>query len=163
YQNGFKGGDLVVDTQIARNILTYLIAEAIETLLRSRGLTAKPLSYSRRKIWFPAESLIRANKHNLSEPGRRRVPISLVGSLHHRKKEYTWHFAVQPTIDLHVHHGLLLNPKVLLAKPYVTARGEKPILVDDLKALKKVNWWNKEWRQKLLALIQWLSNGSNEI
>ena len=41
---------------------------------------------------------------------------------------------------------------------------EKPLLlVDEKKVLKKLGWWNKEWRQRLVAFTAWLSEGQDAI
>ncbi len=152
-----------IDQQTARNIATYLLARSVEEFLFYKGLCYKQLRYSSRRIWFPAYGLIDKNKHSISEPGRRKAPASFVGTLSHYGKRYIWHFGVQPVIDLHTHSGMLISPKAILTEPYRSDRGDKPIPIDNKKALKKLSWWNKEWRTKLLAFAAWLAGNQETI
>lgn len=159
-----KGGHEVagIIPQIARNIVTFLVASALEKFLEDKGLNKKPARWSRRKTWYPVNELINKNKHSITEPGRRRVPIQLTGTVRLRK-QYMWHFGVQPIIDLYTLSGVLLSPRAVLTLPYKSHKNETPVLVDEKKALKKLNWWNKEWRQKLIAFSEWLSEGQDTI
>jgi hypothetical protein len=117
---------------------------------------------SRRKIWYPAHSLVKNNKHSISESGERKMPVWLVGKVSHFRRTYVWHFGVQPTIDLRVHSGILLSPKAIISAPYRSDRGEKPVPLNEMRVLKKLNWWNKDWRTKLLAFAAWLAD-NNEV
>lgn len=159
-----KGGHEAVGVipQIARNIVTFLVASALEKFLENKGLHKKTVRWSRRKTWYPVNGLLSKNKHSITEPGRRRVPIQLTGTVRFRK-QYIWHFGVQPIIDLYTLCGVILSPRVVLTLPYKSHRGERPVPVDEKKALKKLNWWNKEWRQKLTAFSAWLSKGQETI
>src|SRR5690606_11140755 len=98
-----------------------------------------------------------------AEPGRKAVPIQLVGSVKHRRKTYRWHFGIFPSVDLRLHGGIILSPKAIISPRYDGKAGERPVPIDDRKVLKSLNWWNKEWRQKLLAMLSWLSDGKPEI
>ena len=149
--------------QIAKNIGTFLIASSLEHHLGQKGLHKKELKRSRRKIWFPPDKLIPKNKMIVTEPGRRKSHVSLIGSLKYYRKRYIWHFGVQPSVDLHTHFGILFSPKAILSPPYKIDNDETPTPVDEKKALKKLGWWNKQWRQKLLAFTAWLSDSQEVI
>ncbi len=155
--------DAGIPAKTAQNVMTYLVASALENLLAGRGLSHKELRSSRRRIWFPAYGLVRGNKHNVAEPGRRKAPAWFVGSVSYRKKKYIWHFGVQPAVDLHTHKGVLLSPKAILTGPYRSDRGEKPFPIDHKKALKQLRWWNREWRTKTLAFLAWLAGDEDVI
>jgi hypothetical protein len=167
--SGHKGAGIAPD--IARNIVTYLVGQAWDGFMISKNLLAKPMSRSNRSIWYLREGQLPNNRARITEPGRRTVPIQLVGTVQHFKKAYRWHFGIYPTVDLRVHSGIILSPKALLSLPRKRSElgtalddAEKaPFLVDDKKALKALNWWNKGWRQRLLAMISWLSDGQPEI
>lgn len=148
---------------IARNIVTYLVGEAWDALLVAKDLSVKAVGRSKRAIWYVRDGLIPGNKASVLEPGRRKTPIHLVGSVRHYRKTYRWHFGVFPTVDLRVHHGIILTPKIIIASRYNAANGELPVPIDDKKVLKAISWWNREWRQKLLAFLSWLSAGEPEI
>ncbi len=62
-----------------------------------------------------------------------------------------------------MHDGIVLSPKAVITPSYDPAKGEEPVPVDERRVLKKLGWWNKEWRQKLLAILVWLSGGGSEI
>lgn len=163
--------DAGIAPDIARNIVTYLVGQAWDGFMACKNLLAKPLSRSNRSIWYLREGQLPNNRARITEPGKRTVPIQLVGTVQHFKKTYRWHFGIYPTVDLRVHNGVILSPKALLSLPRKRSElgaaldeaNKAPFLVDDKKALKALNWWNKEWRQRLLAMISWLSDGQPEI
>jgi hypothetical protein len=93
----------------------------------------------------------------------RPVSIKLVGKIRHYRKSYVWHFGWFSSVDLRVHGGIILSPKAVLSPPYNGGAGEAPVPIDNKKALKALGWWNREWRQKLLAMLSWLSDGGTEI
>lgn len=152
----------LIEALAARNTCTYFVASALEDYLSGKGLRSKSSTYTRKKLWYPADELLPNNRVSLSEPQKRTVPIHLVGRLSHYNKRYVWHFGVQPTIDLHTHFAVIFSPRAAISVPYKTSEEQHPVLVDDKRALKQLGWWNKEWRQKLLAFLAWLS-GQSEI
>ncbi len=152
-----------IQPQAARNAITYLVAMSLEQFLAEKGLSYKPLRYSNKKIWFPADSLVKSNNYSFLEPGGRRARVRLVGRKTYRRKEYYWHFGVQPVVDLYAHCGILLSPKLILTEPYRSDKGEKPFPIDHKKAAKTIKWWNKEWRSKILALSTWLASDEETI
>lgn len=160
-QSGLSRLEISSDT--AKNIATYLIASAFENLLQTKKLSSKTVGLSRRKIWFPAHKLIKNNKHSISESGDRKMPVWFVGRVTHFRKPYTWHFGVQPTTDLRVHSGIILSPKAIISAPYQSERGEMPIPLDEKRVLKKLNWWNKDWRTKIIAFAAWLADDNETI
>jgi hypothetical protein len=159
-----------VVSDIARNITTYLVGQAWDAFMASKNLLAKPMR-SKRSIWYLNEGHLPKNRSGVAEPGKRTVSVQLVGTVQHFKKTYRWHFGLYPTVDLRVHNGIILSPKALLSLPRKRSElgavlddtKSAPFLVDDKKALKALNWWNKEWRQRLLAMVSWISEGQPEI
>ncbi len=149
---------LGIAPETARNILTYLIASALEKYLGDRDLSHKAPGRGPRKIWYPASGLIRNNRHSICEPGKRKAPVTFVGERKHFKKTYFWHFGILPVIDLHTHNGIILNPKAVITLPYKSAEGEKPKPIDDKKVLKKLGWWNDDWRRRILGISAWLAD-----
>lgn len=156
--------DLGILPQTAQNITTYLVAAAFEKFLATRKLCSKTLSYTRRKIWYPPRGLIgRNNTYSFAEPGQRKAPVWFVSEIKHFTKPYVWHFGVQPSVDLRIHQGIVLSPKAIIAKPYRPERGEAPIPLDEKRVLKKLGWWNNDWRRKVLAFAAWLAEDTDEI
>lgn len=148
---------LGLEPRTARDIVTFLVAASFEAFLAAKGLESKKTGRSRRMIWYPAYGTVEKNKHSIAEPGSRKSPVSFVGKLTHYRKPYVWHFGVQPIVDLHTHIGIVFSPRAVISKPYHSDRGDKPYPIDDKKALKKLGWWNNEWRRKLLGFAAWLA------
>lgn len=148
---------------IARNILTYLVSEAWNGFMGSKNLSPKQVGRGKRTIWFARDGLIPNNRASLAEPGKRKVSIHLVGSVKHYRKSYKWHFGLLPSVNLDLNEGIVLTPKAVISPRYNAQDGELPNPIDNKKVLKKLNWWNKEWRQKFLAILSWLSEGQPEI
>lgn len=154
---------LNIESHTARNIVTYLLATAFEKYLEDRGLRSKSNGRSPRKIWYPPNGLISNNNHSISELGARKSPVWFVGEVSHNRKKYIWHFGIRPAVDLHIHQGILFNPKVILSKPYRGDRGEAPIPVDEKKAVKKLGWQNRKWRRKILGMAACLADDQTSI
>jgi len=152
-----------IPTKTAQNVITYLVASGLESYLAARGLLHKEVRATRRKIWFPAYGLVPGNKHSIAEAGRRKAPAYFVGKVSYRRKDYVWHFGVQPAVDLHTHNGILFSPKAVLTEPYRSDRGDRPYPIDNKKVLKQLGWWNKEWRTKTLAFLSWLAHDEGVI
>lgn len=167
--SGHNEAGIAPDT--ARNITTYLVGQAWDGFMASKNLLAKSQRRSNRSIWYLRDGQLPKNKAGVAEPGKRAVSVQLVGTVRHFRKTYRWHFGIYPAVDLRVHEGIILSPKAVLSLPHKRSElgatldntQSAPFLVDDKKALKALNWWNKEWRQKLLAMIAWLSEGCPEI
>lgn len=152
-----------ISPDIAHNIVTYLIAQAWHSFMASKGLSGKTVARTNRTIWYVRDGLILNNRISLAEPSKRKVSLQLVGSVKHYRSEYLWHFGVLPTVDLRIHNGIILSPKAVISLPYNTAEGELPTPIDDKRVRRKLGWWNREWRQKLLAMLSWLSDEQSEI
>ncbi len=140
-------------------MLTYFIAASLEKLLTDKGLSNKALSYSRRKIWFADHGLLRI--YSFDGPDGRKARIHMGGKITSLRRLYAWHFAIQPAVDLRIHYGVVLSPKAIISKPYRI--GEKPYPLDEKRALRKLNWWNHEWRTKLAAFVHWIADGKETI
>jgi hypothetical protein len=160
-ESGLAQLEIASDT--AKNITTYLVASSFEHFLQAKKLNSKAVGLSRRKIWFPAHGLIKNNKHSISETGLRKTPVWFVGKVTHFRKPYVWHFGIQPTTDLRVHSGIVLSPKAIITAPYRSDRGEKPVPLDEKRVLKKLGWWNKDWRTKVVAFAAWLADDKEMI
>jgi hypothetical protein len=150
-------------TEIACNIVTYLVGQAWDAFLAGKDLSAKKVGRNRRAIRYPRDGLIPNNRAGVIEPGKRKVSIQLIGSVKHYRKTYRWHFGVLPDVDLRVHHGIILTPKIVVTPRYNVAENEIPVPIDDKKVLRAISWWNQEWRQKMLAFLAWLSGGEPAI
>lgn len=151
--------ELEIVPTTAKNMLTYLVAASLEKFLTDKGLLSKALSYSRRKIWFADHGLLRI--HSIVGVDGNKTRFHLGGKVTSRGRPYAWHFAIQPAVDLRVHEGIVLSPKAIISKPYRI--GEQPFPLDEKRALKKLNWWNHEWRTKLAAFIHWVADGQDAI
>lgn len=158
---GHEGSGVIPD--VAHNILTYLMSEAWDAFMASKELSSRELGRNRRTLWYIGDGLIPHNRTSLTEPGKRKVPIQLVGSVKHYRKTYRWHAGVLATVDLRVHSGIVLSPKVVISPRYKSDDGELPVPIDDRKVQKKLGWWNQQWRQKLLAMLFWLADEQPEI
>ena len=80
-----------VPPEIAQNIVTFLVGKAWDGFMGARGLSSKQVGRRKRYVWFVRDALLQNNKVSVSEPGKRRVSIKLVGSFTHFRKNYKWH------------------------------------------------------------------------
>lgn len=151
----------------ARNIVTDLAHQAWESTVTSRGLQEFELA-SGLKAWFFTKGELPKDRATLTMPGRRKTYRQLVGLKSRRKADGTkvrdgfWHYAVSASVQLFPKPRLVIRHHVIFTddgvKPWTNAGRMH-------RARRRVckNWWNPEWRDRLLAFITWFADGKREI
>jgi len=151
----------------ARNMLTDIAHQAWGEELRRRGLQEFELSSGMNCYFFRKGALAR-DRATITLPGRRKTYRQLVGTKSRRKADGTkvadgfWHYAVSASAQLFPMPRLVIRHHVIFtddgSRPWSNA-GQMH------RARRRVckNWWNREWRGRLLAFFAWLSNQQREI
>lgn len=151
----------------ARNIVTDIAHQAWEAAMVARGLQQFELA-SGLKAWFFERGHLPKDRATLMLPGRRKTYRQLVGLKSRRNADGTkvqdgfWHYAVSASTQLFPQPRLVIRHHVIF-----TNDGRKPWtnMGRMHRARRRVckNWWNPEWRDRLLAFFTWLSDGHRDI
>ena len=151
----------------ARNMLTDIAHQAWGEELKRRGLQEFELA-SGMSCYFFKKGALPKDRATLALPGRRKTFRQLVGTKSRRKADGTkvadgfWHYAVSASAQLFPKPRLVIRHHVIFtddgSKPWSNAGRMH-------RARRRVckNWWNPEWRDRLLAFFAWLSNQQREI
>lgn len=158
---------LQIEALDALNIVSDLLRQAWESEMRRQGLSSYELA-SGLRAWFFHEGHLEKNKAFFTALGGRRAYRQLVGRKSKKlpdgkwEPDGYWHFAISASIQL------LPFPRMALRHHVVfTDDGAKPWRTADRmhKARRSVckQWWNAEWRDRLLATCAQLGGGATEL
>lgn len=138
----------------ARHIMYSLLREAWEQVLDGRSIRQYTLSGDRRCDYFPS-GFTTDNDNKVQFEG---VAGQTYRKLSGKRKESRWHFGISMKV--------LLDPLPAFRLRYhVLYSDDGKNIWDSDKKLHKTrrshckNWWNPEWRDRLLAAMSWLSEG----
>jgi hypothetical protein len=156
----------VIDTKQARNAMTHLLREGWLRMVRGRGLAIHELANNAWSFYFIKDQV----------PNDRLDFIGVDGLPAHR---YVMGYKTMRSADAekklrHWHFGLSAKPFVYPTMAYgikahvLFSDDGKEIWQSD-KRLHRArmsqckNWWNDDWRDRLLATMHWLSGGRETI
>jgi hypothetical protein len=86
--------------------------------------------------------------------------VKLAGSSK-KKVDYWWHFAIQAKLQIRDDLTLSLKSHVVFSDGKKLWASKQRM--HRARRSKCRNWFNKEWRQKLLASVEWLTGNDSEI
>ncbi|QQS36929.1 MAG: toll/interleukin-1 receptor domain-containing protein [Ignavibacteriales bacterium] len=132
----------------AKNVLTQLLKLAWEKKMKTRGFLEYVLA-NKKKCY--------ALKNNFNETNRI-GRIKLVGTF----RERTWHYALSSFPKYYPEFGLGIKAHILFSNDGEIFINSKKTQHSLRRRVGK-NWWNFHWREKLLAMIEYLSEGNSTI
>jgi TIR domain len=157
---GFAG--LKIEAREARNIYSFLMREAFECWLVTRGLASYSYSDKTRGYWVGPG--LAAGKErvtfdwNNGWTGSRNLTGEVTrGEKLGEKRKIGWHYGVSAYVRLGNDTHIQLTPRVLF-----TERGEiigSPKRMHALRRSIPRSWRNDRWRDLLLAFLYWASEG----
>jgi hypothetical protein len=149
---------LDIAPQDARNKFSDLIRQALEALLKSKGLMGYQLS-GRQQAWWPPIDVAPTTRVAFrwdDLAGLRQIQG------HSAKRQMYWHFGVSVAArTTPIRHVRILSRLIF------TEDGRKPF--DDPAKMHRLRrsfaktWRNPRWRDMLLAFLHWLSDGASTI
>lgn len=168
-QGFIRDGDprLEIEARDALNIVNDLVRQAWEAEMQRQDLTSYELA-SGLLAWFFREGQLEKNKVGFKGAGGKITRRQLVGrkskKLADRKRvpDGFWHYAVSASIQLLPYPRIALRHHVVFtddgAAPWKSAERMH-------KARRSVckNWWNAEWRDRLLAMCARLGGGAHDL
>jgi len=143
----------------ARNHITDLLRVGWERVAKTRGLWRYKMATKHGAMFFPLE-ITRAGKIDYVNLHGKRTYRKVVGEKK-RPKRY-WHFAMSA-------RPLLAPAPVFSLRLHVTFSDNGHTIWDSASKLHSArrsqckNWWNEQWRDRMLATLQFLANGATTI
>lgn len=163
-----KGSEEIsVHFKDASRIVTDMLRQSWEKELTDRKLLHYPMS-SGMKAWFFPDGLLEKNKAKFVRVNGKKTYRQLVGLKSKRLADGTkvrdgfWHYAVSASPQLYPWPHFVVRHHVLF-----TDDGSSPWDNADRmhRARRKVckNWWNPEWRDRLLAFYHWFKADEEQV
>ncbi len=142
-----------------RNAVTYLLSRAWELFGQSRGLSAFKMANGRLAFYFDKRTLPDPDVKFTGVDGRpsRR---QLMGF--RTKGNRHWHFAVSAKPAVHPEPMLTMRAHVLFSNDGVTLWTSDDAMHKARRSQCR-QWWNDDWRDRLLATMTWLSEAASSI
>jgi hypothetical protein len=160
-------GEIPIERRQARNLLTNLLRQAWKLELERRALPIYTLSGGAICCYFTQGMADRDRAFFAGVDGRRAYRQMIGYSTISRRsggessKRY-WHFGIQLKPLLH-------PVLVFAAKPHVLFSSDGQVIWDGPQALHRArrseckNWWNADWRDRILAAMTWLAGDAGEL
>ena len=146
----------------ARNMVSYLLRIGSEDFLSKRGLPDYPMSDRGRVFYFTkglvTDDTIRFIGVDGKETyrnivGYRTVSVNKNGGIRKR----FWHFGVRAKPIVYPLPALIIKTHVIFSDDGYTPWDNKARMHRTRRSQCK-NWWNPEWRDRMLATLYWLSD-----
>jgi hypothetical protein len=142
----------------ARNFVTDLIRQAWETFAAARGLKCHSMAVG--DCWYVPEGLLDKDKVRFRDADGKAKWRAMIGV--RGKRRIRWHYgiSVRPT---------LADPYRLVVRSHaVFSEDTKSLVTDGKRALRLrkwlcKSWWNDDFRDRLLGLLAFLSDGQPTI
>jgi hypothetical protein len=151
----------------ARNIVSSLLRVGWENLLSNRGLPTFSLADKTSVFYFSKGFVADDTIHFLGVDGRKTYR-SVVG---YRKfgagkgvetRQRFWHFGVRAKPIVYPATAFIIKCHVVFSDDGYTPWSDKKRMHNARRSQCK-NWWNPEWRDRLLATLSWLSDENGGI
>lgn len=154
-----------IEPWTARNLVRYLIRQGFGRLANSKGLREYSLSNKRKFYWFP-QGLVDGNKITFALPSGESSWKALVGYRTIKAKEgnvriRNWHFGLEVLPRIGFDRFISVLPHVAFSEngePYESTKRQHSSRRSQCK-----DWYNNDWRDRILATLWHLSGGKDTI
>lgn len=150
-----KHGKNFLNDQAARDAITDLLRQAWENVFKDRGLDSYELANKSKFCFFKKDQL---EKDKIHFPGVNNKPAwrGVVGYQTVGKNRRYWHFGVSAKPVLRKTKYLAVNPHVLFSDDGVNIWRDKDRMHKAKMNLTR-SWWNPHWRDRILAVMNYLA------
>ena len=141
-----------------RDLVTALLREAWEQFAVARGLKKFEMARARPVFYFDLDALPNPNASFISIDGTK-THRGLMGykTLKSGRKRH-WHFAISAKPAVHPRPMLQVRAHVLFSDDGRTI-WSSPGAMHRARRSQCKNWWNDDWRDRVLASLAWLAEG----
>lgn len=154
----FLNGATPIHRSQANRILSHLLRSAWEAEMRKRGLSQYMLANNASCFYFRKGYLPQDKIHFSGLAGktyRQMVGFSTKGPATSPRKEY-WHFGIEAKVLTIPDIRYSIRPHVVFSDEGENVWSDKARLHRARRSACK-DWWNADWRDRILASMQWLA------
>jgi hypothetical protein len=154
-----------LESRTARNLVRYLLRQGFDRFASSKGLKQYSLSNKRKFHWFP-QGLVDGDKITFLLPSGETNWKAVVGYKTIKAREGTtrirnWHFGIEAVPRIGFDRFFSVLPHVVFSENgelYESSRRQHSNRRSQCK-----NWYNNDWRDRILATLWHLSGGNDKI
>ena len=141
--------------------LSQLLRVAWERMMVARGLPGHPLSNRTKSFYFPKDKIKEDRLYFDGVHGKKTYRDVVGYSTRNGRKRY-WHYAVSARPECEPDLHFVIKGHVLFSNDGLTIWKSKDKLAKARRSQCK-KWWNDEWRDRMLAVMAHLADGSGVI
>lgn len=156
-----------IQRQEARNMVSYLFRAGWENFVRFHQLPMYELS-SGAKVFYFTKGLIEDDRLYFTGMDGKETYRNIIGyktmssSGNDDGRRRFWHFGIQSKPIIYPFPAYIIKPHILFSDDGSMVWDNKDRLHRARRSQCK-NWWNAEWRDRILATISWLSRNDGTI
>jgi hypothetical protein len=158
-KGNIKSREIFIDRRQAQIVILYILRVAWQKMMTGRGFSSYALS-DRTSVYYFKKGFSEADKISFKKEKRRGTYRKMVG--HSETKQRFWHFGIRAK-------PILYPLLAYVVKSHVLFSDDGQIIWEDKNRLHKArrsqcrNWWNSDWRDRLLAAMSWLAGDNGRI
>jgi TIR domain len=163
---GHGGLEIKAARQEGRDFISRLLRLGWLGFLKRRELPIYELANDARCFWFKKDFAEHDSVSFIGVEGkkthRNMVGYKTVGTADGKGRKRFWHFGIQAKPMLYPKRAFMIKPHVLFSYNGLALFDNK----DKMHAARRgqcKNWWNPEWRDRILAALTWLAAGKDVI
>jgi hypothetical protein len=158
----FLTPDTREERQQNRDIVTRFLSQAWERFATERGLRTYQMANQRFALYFDQEILPDPDVDFTKVDGSKGYRGLMGYATRTNGTRRHWHFAVSAKPAVHPQPMLMMRTHVLFSDDGIKL-WTSPKAMHRARRSQCKQWWNDDWRDRLLATMTWLSNGAPTI
>lgn len=155
-----KASDFISFEDVSR-FLIQIVSRSWEKFMIEKGFTSYQLS-GRKKALFPKKNLLENDKIHFKKKSGKSTWRAYVGTKTVSiGKEYHWHYAISAYFQI--------SPLSFVINSHIIFTYDGVRIIDDLHKQHVLrrrvgkDWWNNDWRDRLVNLVKYLSTNKDEL
>lgn len=157
--------EIISDEKTARNLIIQLIRISWESFIKTKGLLTYGMSNGK-KAFYGTDKIFGAKRLSFDSIDGR-ISKSLVGyktikKLNGLKAKRFWHFAISTKTILWPMFGFFIKGHVAFSEDGNNV-WENSDRMHSARRKQCKDWWNDDWKDRILCIINWLKNSEGLI
>jgi hypothetical protein len=150
-----------INRKQSRDFIFRLLRLAWEKFIKTRKLPIYELADQTKCFYFTKDMVKNDNLHFMGTDGNKTYR-SVVGFKTIKDSKRFWHFAVQAKPLIYPSLAYIVKPHVLFSDDGIKVWESKERMHAARRSQCK-DWWNPDWRDRILATMAWLANDKDKI
>jgi hypothetical protein len=156
-ENGWPA--LNITRQVARNSVSNMLRQGIESVFAAKSMSSYEMS-SRKFCWFGVKDITPDSQIRFGWPngvaGRRQI----LG--YSPKRKLHWHYCTSPQVTMWPEPHIKLRGGLVFSEDGIKPI-DNPKKMHSLRRSFTKSWRNARWRDMLLAILHWITDGAETL